>query len=191
MAAQDYGDLSDYLVNGDNYTRVDPSGSVLVIAGQYGEPPLVPDVARDTYRPIGGDSATCSVGNCALFAHDSYTGAFVILEIAGFDQTEENCLCALAGEFLSTNTADCQAKLQQFVDNSDGQILFDVIPQWYLQELGILDQEFTATVLFDYWFVGCYGDLLTIPNLPTPITATPPPPSGCTSYSFWGKGCRV
>lgn len=168
MSAQDLGDLSDYLLNGDNYTRIDPdTGSTLTIPGQYGKPPLVADIARDTYRPIGSDTGTCDQGNCALFAHDAYTKAYVILKVASYDQNEEDCLCALAGLFFSGSDAECQADLQQFVDDSDGQILFDVIPEWYLQELGILDQAFTATVLFDFWFVGCYGDLIDIPNLPS------------------------
>lgn len=177
MSAQDLGDIADYMLNGDNWTRIN---STQVIPGQYGHPPLVPDVARDTYRPIGSDTGTCDQGNCALFAHDAYTGAYVILKVASYDQTEEDCLCALAGEFLSTDPGACQAKLQTFVDDSSNQPLYTQIPAWYLQELGILNQEFTASVLYDFWFTGCYGNIIDIPNLVSPT------PSGCVQI---GKDC--
>lgn len=183
MPAQDYGDLSDYVVNGDNFTRLNPqTGSTLVIPGQYGQQPLVASELRDTYRPLGGSGGICALGNCALFAHDVFTGQYVILKIASFDQLEEDCRCALAGMFLSSDTAACQANLQAFVDASTGQILFDVFPEWLLQELNLLELQFTAVVAYDFWFTGCYGDLLSFPNLP----ATPPSTSACVQI---GRSC--
>jgi hypothetical protein len=170
MSAQDLGDLQDYILNGDNWTQITPTGT-LVIPGQYGQQPLVAIDTRDTYRTIGNTDSTCVNGNCGLFAHDAYTGQYALLKVAGFGTSINDCLCDLAGDFLSTDDAVCRATLQKFVDDSDGQILYDVFPQWLLQELGILNQEFTATVLFDFWFTGCYGGLIDIPNLPS----APPP----------------
>lgn len=180
MSAQDYGDLSDYVVNGDNYTRVAQTGDTLVIPGGAGERPIVANVTRDTYWPINND---CPVGNCALFAHDIFTGQYAILKIAGFDGAEEDCLCALASQFLSTDDAACIAILQKFVDDSSGQILFDVFPEWLLQELNLLSLEFTAEVAFDFWFTGCYGELIDLPNLPWGM-----PGAGCVEVA---KGCWV
>lgn len=186
MSAQDYGDIADYMLNGDNWTQVTPNGT-LVIPGQYGKPPLVPDISRDTYRPIGSDTATCDVGNCALFAHYCTTTVptvcgYLILKVASFDVTEENCLCALAGEFAG-NTADCIRNLQAFVDASDGQTVFDILTDWWIHENGIESQEFTATVLFDFWFVGCYGEIIDIPNL-----LSSPPATQCVQV---GPSCWV
>jgi len=162
VSAQDYGDLSDYLVNGDNYQRVD---NTLVIPGQWGQKPLVPYDNPDTYRPIGSDFQTCSFGNCALFAHDFFTKLYVILKIAGFDGVEQDCLCNLANRPLATDLAACKAFLQSYVDGSDGQLLTDVFPAWILAEMGLTGT--TGRVAFDFWFTGCYSDaFLTLPNLP-------------------------
>lgn len=177
MPAQDYGDLADYQVNGDNYTRVDTSTwNTLVIAGQWGEGPLVASVDRDTYWPIDND---CPVGNCALFAHDIFTGLFAILSIASYDGTEENCLCALASMFLSDNVDQCKAVLQKRVDDTTGTPLWQVFPPWILAYLNLTSVQFSAVVAFDYWFTGCYGGLITIPNLPVPAPPPPPPILSC------------
>jgi hypothetical protein len=189
MAAQDYGNIDDYLVNGDNYQRVMPDGNVLVIAGQYGQPPLVAVDTRDTYRPISQD---CTQGNCGLFAHDVFSGLFALLDVAAFDGTEEDCLCALASMFLG-DPAACIAKLQAYVDSQTGQPLFNVFPQWILAELNLLSVEFSAVVAFDYWFIGCYGPEEIIVNLPqTPPSGPPPTNQPCRiSKCVFPQGLRT
>jgi hypothetical protein len=170
MSAQDYGDLQDYIVNGDNFTKLQPDGSTLVIQGKYGKPPLIAIDVLDTYRPIQQD---CTVGNCALIGHDIFTGQYVLLKIAAFDGATEDCLCALAGVF---GGGECQAAVQSYVDSQSGMILFDVFPEWFLAELNLTSVEFSATVEYDFWFVACYGEMIVFPNLPKTQTGTCPPP---------------
>lgn len=170
MSAQDFGNLADYILNGDNYQRVDSTGTTLVIPGKYGKTPLIATSTKDTYRPIIPD---CPSGECVLFGHDIFTGQYVLLKIADFDPQIETCICALAGVFEQT---DCAAKVQAFVDSQSGRILFEVFPQWLLQELNLTGVQFSATVEFDFWFIACYGALEVFPNLPntTPLTCPPP-----------------
>lgn len=167
--AQDLGDLSDYIVNGDNYTKVEPDGSTLTIPGQRGKPPIAPQGTKDTYREVGGD---CSGGACALFAHDSVTNFYYILAIATFDPQTESCECALAGSFEGP---DCRNLLQQLVDDRAGQPIYNVVPFWLLGELSI---PLSFTFEPDFWFIGCYGAELTFPTLlkPPPVQVGCPPP---------------
>ncbi len=165
MAVQDLGNLADYIVNGDNYERVQPDGSTLVIPGQRGRPPLSPTSTKDTYRPLTGD---CASGTCALIVHDVFTGLYYIEGIASFDPQVETCLCALANSFESPN---CAAAVQAQVDALTGKPLFETVPFWLIDELGVpLDALFAP----DFWFVSCYGAELVIPNL-----LTGPPPVTC------------
>src|SRR5260370_40092156 len=121
MAAQDYGDLSDYQVNGDNYTKLQPDGSTLVIPSVYGHQPIAPQATKDTYR----DLAQCSGNIAALIAHDATTGFYYILETATFDPNAyEGCsaaLCALAGLL---NCGDCRGLVQAHVDSLAGAVAF-------------------------------------------------------------------
>src|SRR5229473_3334651 len=98
MAVQDLGTLADYVLNGDNYQRVAPDGSTLVIRGQRGLPPLSPTSNKDEYFHI---TPSCPSGECALVVHDAFTGFYSIQVIASFDATIESCLCALVGSFES------------------------------------------------------------------------------------------
>lgn len=167
MSAQDVGNLADYILNGDNYQRVLPDGSTLIIPGQRGRPPMAPVSDKDTYRPLIGD---CPTGSCALFVHDIFTGFYYIERIATFDAQIESCLCALAGSFESPN---CGSQLQAFVDSLLGKPLFETVPLWLITELGApLDALFAP----DFWFVGCYGDVIVIPNLIQNPTGSCPPP---------------
>lgn len=167
--AQDLGNLSDYIVNGDNYTKVEPDGSTLTIPGQRGKPPIAPQGNKDTYREVGGD---CSGGQCALFAHDSVTNFYYILAIATFDPLIDTCECALAGSFEGP---DCRNLLQQRVDGLAGQPIYNVVPFWLLGELNI---PLSFTFEPDFWFIGCYGAELTFPTLnkPPPVQGGCPPP---------------
>jgi hypothetical protein len=165
LSAQDLGTLADYVLNGDNYQRVLPDGSTLVIPGQQGRPPLSPTSVKDTYRPLNGD---CASGTCALIVHDVFTGFYYIEGIATFDPQIETCICALAGSFESPN---CVAQVQAQVDSLAGKILFETVPLWLIEELGVpLDALFAP----DFWFIACYGDTIVIPNLVSPIPASCP-----------------
>ncbi len=106
MSAQDLGTLSDYILNGDNYTRVDPAtGNTLVIPGQQnstGKPLLAPNSecnAPDCYYPV---VPSCTPdfgfsGRCDLVVHDRITGWYHIAAFSDFQTIDVTCECSLAG----------------------------------------------------------------------------------------------
>ena len=189
MSAQDYGNIGDYAVNGDNYTRIQPSGT-LTIPGAYGQKPLIATPTEATFQSVQG----CGAGNiAALIAHEVRTKFYYVVKIAQFDPsayvpcaTGQIELCALAG-ILSCyapdgSPADCTTPLQFAVDALTGQPLTNFFPVWLLNLLGIAPglpygpgEPPTAT--FDFWFVGCYSAPFTLTLNPMPGPMTCPPPS--------------
>lgn len=175
MAAQNLGTLADYLVNGDNYERVLPDGNVLVIPGNQvgtkGFPPLAPQGDQvDAYREPTADCLSSSIGGtCAAWVHDATTGFYHIGPIADFNTAAgESCICALAAEIENPN---CLHDLQAQIDALGGYSVGQLLPRWFLAELGIDQaQPFRP----DFWFIACYSAEVIIPNQPLP-----PPPITC------------
>jgi len=192
MPAQNLGTLTDYILNGDNYTQITPSGQTLVIPGRP-NPSISPLLApnsdcvppTDCYYPI---IPSCNpppgfVGDCALIVHDRITGWYNLAGLTDFNPPDD-CYCALANIPGGTD-AQCIAAIQASVDALDGLQIWSVQAPWMLAEMGLP----RSTPFFaDFWFIACIAQAVIIPNL-----INPPPPSvcGCTSYSFWGKGCCV
>jgi hypothetical protein len=177
MGAQDLGTLSDYLVNGDNYERIDPAtGNVLVIPGnQYGgqpNPPLAPQGDQtNAFRIPAPDctNAPSSLGaRCAVWVHDATTGFYHIGPIADYNPQEVDCICALASMAGATD-AECLAAVQSAVDSLTGTPEFQLMPRWFLNVLDPTDAIFFQTFQADFWFIACFSSEIIIP-------ATPPPP---------------
>lgn len=187
---QDLGNLADYIVNGDNYERVDPStGNTLIIPTNYqpaGQPPaiVVPisTCANDnTCVPGGGPlngyltlDPSCTLDDTLYcVAHDKTTDLyFFAFNCAGQDATPDICF------------GNCSAYLASI----DGQTVSGVFPGWLLHALGFTGNELLS---IDYYFIACPGGLVILPNPPTP----PPPtgsfcPTGDVSKNTAG-GCPV
>jgi hypothetical protein len=162
MSVQDLGSLADYVLNGDNYERVQPDGSVLIIPGQHGRPPLSPAANTNEYFHI----SDCPTGNCALVLHDAFTGFYSIQRIATFDPITETCACALLASF---ERAGCGADLQAFVDSLVGVPESSIWPPWFIQALGLAPGALFAP---DFWFIACYDT----PEVLVGLLPPPPPP---------------
>ena len=181
MAAQDLGNLADYLVNGDNYERVQPDGSTLVIPGRPNPSPsplLSPTSdcnAPDCYYPIIGDCTPDPgfTGACALYVHDRVTGWYYMARAADFQADQISCACALAGVSAGTPAEQCQAAIQAAVDNLAGRAIWSTTAPWMLAEMGLP----RSTPFFpDFYFIACLPQAIIIPNL-----ITPPPSASCTA----------
>src|SRR6266568_4294131 len=131
MSAQDLGTLADYVVNGDNYEKVQPDGSTLVIPGQYGRPPLAPAPLVDHYTQIVQD---CPSGQCAVWVHDRTTGFYHIGPITQFNTELDTCVCALVSQFPGPT---CLSDLQAQIDALAGRPVWELMPRWLLAELNI------------------------------------------------------
>ncbi len=186
MSAQDLGTLSDYILNGDNYTRVDPAtGNTLIIPGQQnstGKPLLAPNSecnAPDCYYPIVPSCAPPEgfSGRCDLVVHDRITGWYHISAFSDFQSIDVTCECSLAQGvtgFTPPNQSACVQELQNYVDSLDGLQIWGVTAPWLLAELGLpRNTPFFA----DFWFIACNDPPLIIPNLiiPKPPASCPPP----------------
>jgi hypothetical protein len=175
MAAQDLGSLDDYLVNGDNYSRVQPDGSTLVIPSIKPQGPLAPAEGnvRDTYvKPAQGDCGLAADGlfQCALWVHDAITGLWHFSR-AEWGFPGQSCLCALAN--LDPDDPNCRANVQAQVDSLATLPIWRTVAPWVLQEQNLpLDTGFFP----DYWFIACVGVTIVIPNLFPPKTFNCPPP---------------
>jgi hypothetical protein len=196
MAAQDLGNLADYLVNGDNYERIDPaSGNTLVIPGnQIGTQPVPPSAPQgDTINAYRIPSGDCSQlvsdlgASCAAWVHDATTGFYHIGPIADYNPSAgEDCICALAGMLPSPN---CLAALQAQIDALTGTPEWLIMPRWFLAQQGV---DFFATFVADFWFVACFSAEIIIPGptKPPPNVATCPAPlsdrtaAGCPAGFF-------
>jgi hypothetical protein len=204
MAVEYLGNLQDYLVNGDNYTRIEPdTGNVLTIPGGQlpglGPVAAVGGLGNDIYQKI---QPCCGFG-IAVIAHDTTTDQFKVVELSSpltFDPTLdpeipqcENCdrasLCALAQQ-LSCNgplgPLDCNTPIDLMVAGLAGTPLYQIFPEWFIELLGF--DPFADTFQPDYWFIACL-------SAPFQFTITPPPPPPpdvcCTSYSVWEGGCCI
>ncbi len=180
MAAQDLGNLADYLVNGDNYERVDPAtGNVLVIPGnQIGTQPVPPSAPQgDQIGAYRIPSLDCSQlvsdlgASCAVWVHDATTGFYHIGPIADYNPSAgEDCICALAG-MLPGDDAACLAALQNSIDALTGTAEWLIMPRWFLAQQGV---SFFDPFVADFWFIACYSSEIIIP-----VTPPPPPPASC------------
>lgn len=173
MAIQDIGSLSDYMLNGDNYERVQSDGSTLVIPTNYQPstgPEIVvplalcgfdesctPDSPTDTWEIL--DPACSFDDSPYCIAHDATTGfyfyAYNCNGLAFGGETEAQCSSACATYLASIDGGPCDA----------------AFPLWLIEALGFTN----CTLNIDFYFVACPGETIAIPNLPGP----PPPVKPC------------
>src|SRR5882724_7659166 len=154
MSATDLGNIADYAVNGDNYTRVAPDGSTLVIPGKPGYGPLAPTsditpLVPYAYKEI---EPNCPGTHCEVWVHDKITGFYHIGPIADYQPQLISCVCAIVQGYPNPNNLGCQALLQREVDDLAGQQLWAVTAPWLLTALGL---PLTTPFFPDFWFITC------------------------------------
>ena len=176
MSAQDYGTAADYMVNGDNYEKIEPDGSVKVIPGVYGKGPLSPttDITPTVPNAFKQINPQCPGGHCEVWIHDRATGFYHIGPSADYNPAEIDCVCALVAGVSNPLNLSCRALLQQVVDSTAGQMIWGREVPWLLTELGI-----PIWTIFDpdLWFISCSTQAIVIPDLfPNPNPPPPPPP---------------
>lgn len=215
---EDLGNLADYVLNGDNYERVDESGNTLVIPTVYQGNIIVPPAVCGNDQncvPIGGDftwnliDPSCDFDHSPIcIAHDATTGFYFFAL---------DC----EGETIGIESADdCFAACAAYLAQIDGGPLDGAFPNWLIEVLYPTDFFSELPLLdIDFFFVACPGERIVIPNFPGPIPVNctppnlapfnglcqngytleglccvpkavqPPPKPCCTSYSFWQKCC--
>lgn len=167
MSLSDLGSLQDYVLNGDNYEKVNPDGSTLVIPTNHqgtivvplalcgNDQACVPDSPLNTWNVLDPSCAFDDTLYC--IGHDRTTDFYFF----GY-----NC----SPPFLE---GDCEQACAGYMASVDGGPLGAVFPFWLIQALGFPD---SATISVDYYFTSCPGVTIVIPNFPNPKTSICPPP---------------
>src|SRR5580704_3226784 len=156
MALQDLGSLADYLKNGDNWEKVQPDGSTLVIPSVYQQGLIIPAFPKDTYYVAG----QCpGADQCAVVVHDSETNLYAVVKTCDVDPT----------------LVDCAAECVQGVQDTINLLISEGGPFqcWIYDELGI---PCSTPWVPDFYFVACYTGPILIPNVLTPKHFTCAPP---------------
>ncbi len=179
MSIEDLGSLQDYILNGDNYQRVLPDGSTLVIPGNLinGQPhrPVAPSrEAQDSYYIAGDPCQPISLAaGCAVWSHDATTGYWHVGPIAQYNPEVTTCLCALVGDFEGlADPAACRSELEAQLNALDGRPLNTIFPGWWLALNGFAP---SLPIVIDQYFIACLPVFVIIPRTPVP-----PPPAQCT-----------
>ena len=167
MALTDYGNLADYVLQGQTWTQVQADGSTKVIPSSYGTRPLIPEgqIQPNFYIPAIGCEQPCSTCfACAIWLHDDVTDLYYVL-----DQT--------ANSLIPPEYPDCCSYLlatndvQADIANSLSVVQF---PAWLFDLLGLPHDTLPHP---DSFFCACFGAPLFLPALiPAPLAGSCPPP---------------
>jgi hypothetical protein len=210
MAIQDLGSLADYIVNGDDWTRVD-DGSILTIPsaatlanGQPVTGPLVP--LGPTLKAWLWSEGECPGGTCDILFHDANTGWW-------FLQAGVACDGIIDAEGDTIDVATFAAGLADGINLQTGAPFAPncALPGW------AKPADWSGECDFDYYAIACDDSVIVVtlvldqtvtatcpaPNVNRTAEGCPPgyfvnpnlqeccQPACCISYSPYQGGCCV